>query len=310
MRVWVAMVVAMAALAACDSVSDDPLARNRVTCANANAEAAERDAACTALIDSGELDEAARAEAQAHRGVARRAAGQVTPALRDFEAALRVDENNAEALAGRAAILLASGQLDAVEPLVDQLIAQGDELDQAHLMKGDIAYQRGDYQAAVASYDEAINRNRGLALAYAHRGRAKQRLQDDVGALADFDAAVRNDNDLVDARAARCWLSVQQSRNLDRARSDAETAVAAAPENVEALLCRGVLQLRGGEWAGARTSFETALSVEPGNPTALFGRGVARRRGGDNDGRDDMDRARDFDRHIGEAFDEMGVRTF
>lgn len=310
MRAWVAMVVAAAALAACDRVSDDPLARDRVTCENANADATERDTACTALIDSGELNEAARAEAQAHRGVARRAAGQVTPALRDFEAALRVDENNAEALAGRAAILLASGQLDAVEPLVDQLIAQGDELDQAHLMKGDIAFQRGDYQAAITSYDEAINSNRGLALAYAHRGRAKQRLQDDVGALADFDAAVRNDNDLVDARAGRCWLSVQQSRNLDRARGDAETAVAAAPENVEAQLCRGVLQLRGGEWAGARTSFEAALAVEPGNPTALFGRGVARRRGGDRDGSDDMDRARDFDRHIGEAFDNMGVRTF
>jgi tetratricopeptide (TPR) repeat protein len=310
MRAWVAVLVGAATLAACDRASDDPLARNRVTCANANAEAAERDAACTALIDGGELGEAERAEAQAHRGVARRASGQVTPALRDFEAALRVDENNAEALAGRAAILLASGQLDAVEPLVDRLIAQGDELDQAHLMKGDIAFQRGDYQAAITSYDEAINRNRGLALAYAHRGRAKQRLQDDVGALADFDAAVRNDNDLVDARAARCWLSVQQSRNLDRARGDAETAVAAAPENVEAQLCRGVLQLRGGEWAGARTSFEAALAIEPGNPTALFGRGVARRRSGDNDGRDDMDRARDFDRHIGEAFDDMGVRTF
>ena len=71
-----------------------------------------------------------------------------------------------------------------------------------------------------------------------------------------------------------------------------------------------MLQLRGGEWADARTSFEAALAVEPGNPTALFGRGVARRRGGDSDGSDDMNLARDFDRHIGEAFDDMGVRTF
>jgi Flp pilus assembly protein TadD len=86
--------------------------------------------------------------------------------------------------------------------------------------------------------------------------------------------------------------------------------VAAAPENVEAQLCRGVLQLRGGDWANARAAFEAALAVEPGNPTALFGRGVARRRSGDNDGRDDMNRARDFDRHIGERFDELRVATF
>ena len=53
MRAWLAMVIAATALAACERVSDDPLARNRVTCENANAEAAGREAACTALIDSG-----------------------------------------------------------------------------------------------------------------------------------------------------------------------------------------------------------------------------------------------------------------
>lgn len=309
MRLVLAMAACALALAACER-SDDPLAANRRACGDENRAAAERVEACSALIDSGELDDAARAEVQAHRGAARREAGEVTPALRDFEAVLRVDENNAEALEGRASILLASGQLDAVEPLVDRLIASGERLAQAHLMKGDIALQRGDLQGAITSYDEAINRDRGLALAYAHRGRAKQRLGDNGGALADFDAAVRNDNDLVDARAARCWISVQEETDLDRARRDAETAVAAAPENVEGQLCRGVLQLRGGEWAGARTSFEAALAVEPGNPTALFGRGVARRRSGDNEGRADMNRARDFDGHIGEAFDDMGVRTF
>jgi len=75
-------------------------------------------------------------------------------------------------------------------------------------------------------------------------------------------------------------------------------------------VCRGILQLRNREWGGARTSFEAALAREPGNPVALFGRGVARRRGGDDDGREDMNRARDFDRHIGEKFDAWGVDTF
>lgn len=309
MRTLLAVAVCALALTACER-TDDPNARNRVTCENANATSAERVEACTALIDSGSLDEAARAQALAHRGTAHREAGQVTPALRDFEAVLRTDATNAEALEGRAAILLASGQLDAVTPLLDRLIASGERLDQAYLLRGDVAFQHGDYTTAIEDYNQAIERNRGLALAYAHRGRAKQRLGDSAGALADFDSAVRNDNDLVDARAARCWLSVQQKQNLSQARQDAETAAAAAPENVEAQLCRGVLQLQGGEWAGARTSFEAALAVEPGNPAALFGRGIARRRGGDGDGAEDMNRARDFDRHIGEKFDAMDVETF
>lgn len=302
--------LALLALAACQPASDDPLAANRAVCANEDRAAADRVAACSALIDSGQLDEAQRAEVQAHRGAAHHAAGDVTPALRDFEAALRVDEDNPEALEGRAAILLASGQLDAADPLITRLITTGERLDQAHLMRGDINLQRGDFQAAIAAYDAALQRNNRLALAYAQRGLAKQRLQDNAGALSDFDDALRIDSSLVEARSGRCWLSLLQNQDLGRARTDAETAAAADPRDVQAQICRGVLQLRSEEWAGALTSFQAALDVEPGNPTALFGRGVARRRGGDGDGREDMNRARDFDGHIGEHFDDLGVRTF
>jgi len=68
--------------------------------------------------------------------------------------------------------------------------------------------------------------------------------------------------------------------------------------------------LREGEWGNAKTSFEAALAVESGNPIALFGHDVARRRSGDNDGTDDMNLARDFDGHIGQQFDDLGVRTY
>lgn len=305
--VWIGLAAA-AVLAACGE--RDPLAVSRAACANEDLAAAHRVEACTALIDSGELDDVARAQAQAHRGAAHRASGAVTPALRDFEAVLRIDENNTEALEGRASILLASGQLDAVEPLLTRLEELGQAPASTAFMRGEIAQARGDFAGAIENYDAAIAADADMAAAYARRARSKQRLQNVDGALSDFDAALRRDASLVDARAGRCWLSLREERNLDRARTDAETAVAAEPANVEAQLCRGILQLRGEEWAPARASFEAALQVEPGNPTALFGRGVARRRAGDNEGREDMNRARDFDRHIGEAFDEWGVRTF
>jgi len=309
---WKALALTGCALAlvACEPRANDPVAELAQTCADQNRDASARVAACTAAIDGGALDAAARVEAQAHRGSAHHISGQVTPALRDFEAVLRADPLNAEALEGRASILLASGQLDAAAPLVERLVTSGERLDRAHLMLGDIAYQHGNYTGAISEYNEAVRLNGQLALGYAHRARAKQSLEDHVGALADFDQAVRLDNDLVDARAGRCWLSVVQNEQLERARADAETAVAAAPLSVEAQLCRGVLQLRGGEWANARASFEAALAVEPGNPTALFGRGVARRRSGDEDGREDMNQARDFDRHISETYRELRVETF
>jgi tetratricopeptide (TPR) repeat protein len=234
----------------------------------------------------------------------------VTPALRDYEAALRLDESNARALEGRAGILLASGQLDAAEPLVDRLISAGNASAAALRIKGDIDLQRGAYTEAIEHFDDAISADGRLALAYAHRARAKERLQDSVGARADYDSAIRFDGTLAEARAGRCWLNLREDRDLGQARNDAEAAVAADPQQVDAQLCRGILQLRGGEWENARRAFEAALAVEPGNPTALFGRGVARRRSGEGAGREDMNQARDFDRHIGEAFDDWGVETF
>jgi len=294
------------ALAACEQSTraDDPGAACR-----RDGDGATRIAACTAVIENAESSGDERAAAHAERAAAQQEAGEVTAALRDFEAALRLDENNADALVGRARILLASGQLDAAEPLLRRAIAEHGS-GEANEMMGQIALRRGQYDDAIAYFDAALSKDERSAEAMAGRARAKQRMGDLEGASADYDQAVRFDGGLADARAGRCWLDLNEQRDLVRARNDAEAAVAVDPRNVEAQLCRGVLQLRGGEWANARASFDAALEVEPGNPTALFGRGVARRRSGDNAGRQDMNRARDFDDRIGRSFDEMGVETY
>jgi len=299
---------AVLALAACEP--RDPLAQDRAICADADRSADERIEACTRLVESDALDAADRAEAQAMRGAAHYDADAVTPALRDFEAALRLDENNARALEGRAEILLSSGQLDAAEPLVNRLLAMDSPPPNALRMKGDIALQRGEFTDAIEHFDDAIAADGRLALAYARRARAKERLGDANGARADYSSAIQLDGALAEARAGRCWLNLREARDLPQARNDAEAAVAADPRHVNGQLCRGVLQLRGGEWANARRAFEAALELEPGNPIALFGRGVARRRSGDDQGREDMNQARDFDAHIGEAFDDWGVETY
>jgi tetratricopeptide (TPR) repeat protein len=307
MRRWFAAGMLLA-LAACQP--PDLMTQDRAMCADADAAVEPRVAACSRVMESGDLDDAALAETQALRGDAHYGNDAVTPALRDYEAALRLDENNARALEGRAGILLASGQLDAAEPLVDRLISAGNASAAALRIKGDIELQRGAYTEAIEHFDDAISADGRLAVAYAHRARAKERLQDSVGARADYDSAIRFDGTLAEARAGRCWLNLREDRDLGQARNDAEAAVAVDPHQVDAQLCRGILQLRGGEWENARRAFDAALAVEPGNPTALFGRGVARRRSGEGAGREDMNQARDFDRHIGEAFDDWGVETF
>jgi tetratricopeptide (TPR) repeat protein len=309
-QVWL-LGAAMAALALAACQPPDPLNEARQTCARAEAEAEARTQACTELLDSGELADADKAAAHANRGAAHYEAGDVTAALRDYEASLRIEPNMPLAIMGRAGILIDSGQLDAAEPLVQQLIESGEYAAQASYYAGNIALARGQSDAAIAAYDRAIAADGRHAFAYANRGAAKQRLENYAGAIEDYDAAVRINPQLPQAYAGLCWSRVlMEDGDQAQARSAADAAAAGDPRNVQGQLCRGLLQLRAGEWADAQASYEAALAVEPGNPTALFGRGIARRRGGDNTGTRDMNQAREFSPHVARAFEELGVRTY
>lgn len=309
-RTGLALAALILVLAGCQRA--DPLARARTDCANDALPASAQANACGALIDGGNLTGADRANALANSGAAHARAGDTRSALQDYAAALAIDDSNNRALEGRANILIRSGQFDAAEPLVERLVASGGGAG-AHLMQGQIAAGRGDYQAAVEAFDAALSEDAHNAVALAGRARMKEALNDNDGAMADFDAAIGIDANLADARAGRCWLAIQQSRdpsNDTRARQDAEAAVAAAPRDFNAQSCLGILALRSHEWPVAKQAFDVAVAARPGDPLALFGRGVARRRGGDGAGLTDMNQARDFDHHIGERFDQLGVATY
>jgi tetratricopeptide (TPR) repeat protein len=290
-------------LAACQR-ADEPVDIAAACFEAATAEA--RIAACTNAAEDDSLTPQLRSQALSTRATAQT---DVTAALRDYGAALDLDGENPSALLGRARILIDSGQLDAAQPLLQRALNLNQSAE-AHELTGEIALRRGQFAEAIAALDAAIERAPNAATAFASRARAKQRSGDLDGAAADYNRAIELNGNLASARAGRCWLDLNANRELGRARNDADAAVAADAGNIEGQLCRGVLQLREGQWADARFSFEAVLAIESGNPIALFGRGVARRRSGDNDGREDMNLARDFDRHIGEQFDELGVETY
>lgn len=303
------LLVLTIALAAC--AQPDPLAQARAACGNPGIETETKIEACSALIESDTLDDANLSVALANRASAYDEGGDVTRALRDFDAALDADSENMRAVRGRAAILINSGQLDAAEALVDRLVASGELSDVAHFLKGEIAAQRSDATTAIAAFDAAISANPRFEQALASRGRAKQMQGDHAGALADYDAALAINPQLSPALAGRCWARVLlKDTDTAQARADADAAAEIDPRDKRAQLCRGLLQLRAREWEAARESYDAVLTLEPGNPTALFGRGVARRRGGDREGTDDMNLARDFDRGVTREFGELGVETY
>lgn len=305
-KVWLAGAVLALSLAACEretAVVDD------LGACIAAEEAEAKIESCTSAAQNEALTPAQRSLAFSTRGDANYEAGDVTAALRDYGASLQFDDANPAALLGRGRILLESGQLDAAEPVLRRAV-ELNQLGEANDLLGQIAVRRGEYSEAITLFNAALSHEPRSATALAGRARAKQRLGDIEGAGTDYNAAIGADGNLADARAGRCWLDLNEGREYERARQDADAAAAANPRLVEGQLCRGILQLREGQWADAKISFDAALAVEAGNPIALFGRGVARRRGGDRDGTEDMNQARDFDGNIGGQFDNFGVRTY
>lgn len=304
-KLWLVGAFAALALVACErsQVVDD--SERCLTAQGAEAKVE----ACTAAAQNESLTPEQRSVAYSTRGDVRDDSGDVTAALRDYSSALELDDQNLAALLGRGRILVASGQLDAAEPVLRRAIEQH-QSGEANDLVGQIMVRRGEFVEAITFFNAALDKDPRSAPALAGRARAKQRLGDLDGAANDYDQAIRADGNLAVARAGRCWLDLNENRELQRARQDADAAVTADARNVDGQLCRGVLQLREGQWADAKTSFEAALAVESGNPIALFGRGVARRRSGDNSGTEDMNQARDFESNIGAQFDRLGVRTY
>lgn len=306
---WLAAALGAVLLAACErqAAAPDPLVEAEAACAHADGQS--RIEACTALIETGALEPQRRAAAYAARAAAKEDGGDVTGALRDYEAALRDDGQSAAALLGRGDILLKSGQLDAALAMAERA-AEVDASGRAQQLLGRIALRRGDFDAALAHLDAAIAIDSNLAGAHAARARVRKANGDIDGARADYSAAIRVDGALAEARAGRCRLNLEANSDLDLAHSDAAAAVLADPRNVEAHICRGILQLRDSEPGDALASFSAALQVEPGNPEALFGHGIARMRTGDSQGARDMNRARDFSSHIGQRYEQLGVGTW
>ncbi|HRE45400.1 MAG TPA: tetratricopeptide repeat protein [Terricaulis sp.] len=264
--------------------------------------------ACTTLIDDPAIAAPQRGAYLVSRGQARRALGETTAALRDFEAALRADPNQAGASLGRGEILLESGQLDAAQPLFERALAAGPS-GRASLGLARIADAHGDVPGAITHLHAALTADPNLAEAHALRARILKQSGDLEGARREYAHAIRIDSALAVARAGRCRLNLETNESLDQARDDAAAGVLADPANVEAQICRGILQLRDREAEAALASFAAALEVEPGNPEALFGHGIARMRTGDSQGSRDMNRARQFSSHIGQRFEQLGVST-
>jgi tetratricopeptide (TPR) repeat protein len=142
--------------------------------------------------------------------------------------------------------------------------ARADEPSPAEAAKrrADEHLARGELDAALAGYGEAIRLDPNHAEAYAARGEALVRWGDHARAIADFDAALRLRPGSAPALNDRGLASLGTG-DVFRAIADLDAALRVAPGSAVIHYNRGIAYARLGDPIEARTEFDAALRLDP-----------------------------------------------
>ena len=176
------------------------------------------------------------------RATAYHALGDITNALRDYDAAIRANPWNVMAFADRGLLLARSrNQYTLATADFDQALKLAPDNVQILILRGDTSAAQGRFSEALADLDQ---RGQPRAAhdpdAYAHRASAYSRKGATGAALKDYAQALAID-----------------------------------PDNFDALLSRSALYSESGDGKSAIADTDHALAVRPGNPMALYDRGYA-----------------------------------
>ena len=154
--------------------------------------------------------------------------GQVDQAIADYDQALRLDANFADAYCNRGVAWNAKGDHDKALADLDQSLRLDPHSAVAYYNRGDVWIDKGQYNRALDDFDQALRLDPKYAPAYYNRGELWRSKGQDDRALEDLNQALR-----LDPRCAECYKSrgeVWYSKGqYDRAIEDFSQAVHSIP---------------------------------------------------------------------------------
>jgi len=177
----------VAAICLGPAAADDP-----ADCGDPSVDAAQRIAACSAVIALDGLDVRAKSQALNNRGHAYDRIKDSDHALADFDEAIKLDPANADAFNNRGNLYWSKFEDDrAFQDFSDAIrIAPRAEY---FLNRGNKYSLLGDDDRAISDFDRAIALNSQLAVAYRYRGAAYSRKNDFARAMQEYDRSVQID---------------------------------------------------------------------------------------------------------------------
>ena len=138
---------------------------------------------------------------------------------------------------------------------------------EAHSNYGNLCVQRKEYQAAIASYTEALSLQADLADAWANRGVAQQQLKNRAEARADFERAIALNPKQANYFVAYADLCIDEQSYTQAqellARALALNVMSASTATLHNT--RGRMYMALGQYADAAEAFLTSLELDPLN---------------------------------------------
>jgi len=211
-----------------------------------------------------------------NRGSALQELGQWVAALADYDAAVDINAQFAEAFCNRCLVLRELGRMDAALVSADQAIALRPGFAEAYFNRGIVLHELGRLDAALASYDRAVALRDAYPQAYYNRGNVLKDLHRDAEALASYNEAIALRPDYFEAYSNRG--SVEQALGQsDAAIASYTRAISIRPEGAVPYLNRANVLSKLRRFDAALADYDRAIAIDAESAVAHCNRGNALR---------------------------------
>ncbi|MBU6346235.1 MAG: tetratricopeptide repeat protein [Cyanobacteria bacterium REEB494] len=218
-----------------------------------------------------------------NRGLARYHLGDKRGAIDDYNQAIELDSDDADAYYNRGLVRKELGDKRGAISDYTQAILLNPNYADGYYNRGLVYKELGDNQNAIYDYTQAISLDPNYAQAYNNRGNARSELGDKRGAISDYTQAISlnpNDGSLYYNRG----LAYKELGDNQSAIDDYDKAISLNPNDGSLYYNRGLAYKELGDKQGAIVDYNQAIQINPNYAHVYYKRGNARYELGDKQG--------------------------